>query len=122
MAISDAEKIFFEQLGGRIANRRKELDITQVQMAEILNVSQQTINSYEVGRRRVPVSALPILAKTLLMPMEILVGEPDQTAKKKRGPTPKLQQQMELVSQLPKAKQKFVMDMLDTVIQQQASH
>lgn len=120
MAISADEKVFFEQLGGRIAERRKTLNITQVQMAEILRVSQQTVNSYEVGRRRVPASALPILAKTLMMSLEELVGESPQTIKNKRGPTPKLQQQMELLSQLPKAKQKFVIEMLDAVIQQQA--
>ncbi len=59
-------------------------------MAEIFEVSQQTVNSYEVGRRRVPVSALPVLAKTLMMTMEDLVGEESQAAKKKREPIPKL--------------------------------
>ena len=39
---------------------------------------------------------------------------------KKRGPAPKLLKQVEQISQLPKAKQKFVMEMLDTVIQQAA--
>ncbi|WP_234422185.1 hypothetical protein [Sedimenticola thiotaurini] len=38
--------------------------------------------------------------------------------KGKRGPTPTLQRQIEQISQLPRAKQKFVMEMLDTVIQQ----
>ncbi|MEZ5583255.1 MAG: hypothetical protein R3F37_11300 [Candidatus Competibacteraceae bacterium] len=32
--------------------------------------------------------------------------------------TPALQRQMEQIGQLPRTKQKFVMDMLDTVIQQ----
>ncbi|WP_199775610.1 hypothetical protein [Microbulbifer pacificus] len=39
----------------------------------------------------------------------------------KRGPAPKLQRQIEQVALLPKAKQKFVSEMLETVIQQ-ASH
>ncbi|MEJ2612284.1 MAG: hypothetical protein P8179_20015 [Candidatus Thiodiazotropha sp.] len=38
---------------------------------------------------------------------------------KKRGPAPKLLKQVEQISLLPKSKQKFVMDMLDTVIQKQ---
>ena len=41
--------------------------------------------------------------------------------KGKRDPTPRLQPQMELIGQLPRAKQKFLMEMLDTAIQQQAS-
>tara|TARA_Y100001956_G_C4004353_1_gene134914 strand:+ start:304 stop:450 length:147 start_codon:yes stop_codon:yes gene_type:complete len=38
----------------------------------------------------------------------------------KRGPASKLQQQIEQVRQLPRAKQQFVMEMLDTVSQQAA--
>jgi hypothetical protein len=36
----------------------------------------------------------------------------------KRGPTPKLQQQLERLSRLPRAKQRFVSEMLETVLQQ----
>lgn len=36
----------------------------------------------------------------------------------KRGPTPKLQQQIERLSHLPKAKQKVVMEMIDGVLSQ----
>jgi len=47
----------------------------------------------------------------------------DQEAAKKsdkRGPISKLQQQVEQIALPPKAKQKFVSDMLETVIQQAA--
>jgi len=36
----------------------------------------------------------------------------------KRGPTPRLQQQIERLSRLPKAKQKTVMEMLEGVLSQ----
>lgn len=62
-------------------------------MAETLGVSQQTINSYEVGRRRVPVSALRTLARALGVSLEELLGE-EASAARKRGPAPKLQQQI----------------------------
>jgi hypothetical protein len=39
----------------------------------------------------------------------------------KRGPTPRIQQQLEAVSALPRAKQRAVMQVLDAVLQQQAS-
>jgi hypothetical protein len=45
-----------------------------------------------------------------------LVGEKLQT--RKRGQAPKLQQQLEQISQLPRAKQRFVIEMLDTALQQ----
>ncbi|MBV1911952.1 MAG: hypothetical protein KUG78_21865 [Kangiellaceae bacterium] len=48
--------------------------------------------------------------------MDDLLGIENKTAK--RGPLPKLQQQMQQLSGLPKTKQKFVSEMLDTVLQQ----
>lgn len=44
-------------LGARVASFRKEQDITQVHMTDLLKVSQQTITAYEVGRRRSRVSS-----------------------------------------------------------------
>lgn len=119
MAISPDERAFFVELGARVAELRKAQGITQIQMADALGVSQQTVNSYEVGRRRIPVSALPILARLLATSIdELLLGENGKAIGSKHGPTPKLQQQMEHVSLLPRAKQKFVIEMIDTVIQQ----
>lgn len=87
-------------------------------MAEMLGVSQQTINSYEVARRRRSASALPILARLFNLSVDELLNESANQASGKRGPTPKLQQQIEHVTRLPRAKQKFVSEMLDAVIQQ----
>ena len=119
MAISDDEREFFIQLGARVADLRKAKNITQIQMAETLGVSQQTINSYEVGRRRIPVSALPTLATALAISIEEVLGETvTQNKNNKRGPAPKLQKQVEIISQMPKAKQKLATDLLDAIIQQ----
>ena len=117
-AVTPDEKVFYQTLGQRIAGLRKEQNITQVQLAETLGIAQQTLAHYEVGRLRVAVAMLPTLAKALSIPIEELLGEEGQVSKGKRGPAPKLQQQLEQISQLPKAKQRFVMDMLDTVLQQ----
>jgi transcriptional regulator with XRE-family HTH domain len=116
VAISKDERAFFERLGTRIAELRKTQGITQVQFAESLNVSQQTVNAYEVGRRRMPVSSLPIIAKLFGVSLEDLVGEEPKAAK--RGPSPKLQQQIERIQQLPKTQQRFVMQMLEGVLSQ----
>lgn len=120
MAISPDERAFFVELGARIAELRKAQGITQIQMADTLGVSQQTINSYEVARRRVPVSALPILAQLFNLSIDELLGKQSKRSNGKRGPASKLQRQIEQISLLPRTKQKFVSDMLDTVIQQQA--
>lgn len=46
-----------------------------------------------------------------------ITGEPVGTTRK-RGPFPKLQQHMERISQLPKPRQRMVMEMLEAVLAQ----
>ncbi|MDP9011412.1 MAG: helix-turn-helix domain-containing protein [Pseudomonadota bacterium] len=116
-SMTQDEKVFFQQLGARIAALRKDQGMTQVQLAEILGLTQQMVASYEVGRRRVPASLLPQIAETLAVSFEELIGKKDvQPAK--RGPASKLQQQIERIQRLPRAKQRFVIEMLDTVLAQ----
>jgi len=113
------DKRFYQQLGQRIARLRKAQNLTQQQLADLIGVAQQTLAHYEIGRLRIAVAALPPLAEALGVNVEELLDDQPASDKRKRGPTSKLQQQIEQVSQLPRAKQKFVMEMLDTVIQQQ---
>jgi len=80
--------------------------------------SQQTMAHYEGGSLRIAVALLKPLAKALAVSFEELIDEPVPASKKKRGPSSKLQQQIEQIQQLPRTKQKFVMEMLDTVLQQ----
>lgn len=115
MAISQDEREFFVALGNRIAQHRKESNLTQVQLAATLGVSQPTINAYELGQRRIPVSSLPVLARALGVGLEELLGE-STAASKKRGPAPKLQQHMERISQLPKPRQRVVMEVLESML------
>ncbi len=107
---------FFKRLGRQIATLRNAQQLTQLQLAEILGISQQYVQAFEAGRRKVPSSMLPTLAQLFGVSLEELVGMP--TPKNKRGPTPKLQRQIERIQKLPRTKQRFVMEMLDTVLQQ----
>lgn len=120
MAISQDEREFFVELGARIASLRKAQSITQIQLAETLGVSQQAMNSFEKGRRRVPVSALSAIARALGESVESLIDKPApaKTANKKRGPAPKIQQQLERVSALPKSEQRVVMRLIDSMFAQ----
>jgi transcriptional regulator with XRE-family HTH domain len=115
MAVTD--RAFYVQLGQRITAARKAQGLTQVQLAEILGIAQQTLAHYEGGKLRVAVALLPPLAQTLGVSVEELVGTPSKRAGK-RGPTPKLQQQIERLSDLPQAKQRLVMEMLEGVLMQ----
>jgi transcriptional regulator with XRE-family HTH domain len=88
------------------------------ELQALVGVTQQQIASFEVGRRRMPISTLPLLASALGVSIEALIG--DQTKRSKRGPTPKLQQQMERIAQLPRARQQFVMQVIESVLAQRA--
>jgi|688.fasta_scaffold236833_2 transcriptional regulator with XRE-family HTH domain len=119
VAISQDEREFFVALGSRIAQLRKLSHITQVQLAQTLGVSQPSVNAYETGQRRVPVSMLPTLARTLGVSVEELIGTPQSAAARKRGPAPKIQQHLERISALPKPRQRAVMDVLEALLAQQ---
>jgi transcriptional regulator with XRE-family HTH domain len=116
MAITD--KAYYQALGRRIAERRKVLGITQVQLAEALGVAQQTMAHYEGGTLRVAVALLPPLTRTLDMTLEEVVGEERKSTKSgKRGPAPKIQQQLEQIEALPKSKQRAIAQILDSMLQ-----
>ncbi|MBK8069009.1 MAG: helix-turn-helix domain-containing protein [Rhodanobacteraceae bacterium] len=122
MAVSAAERRFYVELGQRIAALRKARGLTQTQLAEHLGVAQQTLAHYEAGRLRLLAGALPTLAEQLAVSVEELIGSPVtvKTGTGKRGPVPKLQLQLERISALPKARQRVVSEVLDSLLAQPA--
>jgi transcriptional regulator with XRE-family HTH domain len=113
------DKDFFTELGKRIAQLRKEQSWSQQQLAQMLGIAQQTLGHYEMARLRVPASMLPQFAQIFKVGVDDLIGTPlPPQTRTKRGPASQLQQHMERVSQLPKPKQKFIMEMLETVLAQ----
>jgi len=112
----EKDRQFFRELGERLKQFRAEAGLTQVEVAERLNISQQVYGSYEVGRLRLPASLLPELAPLFGVSIEQIVGLKEP--KNKRGPTPRLLQQIEQLHSLPRAKQKFVSEFLDTILSQ----
>ena len=114
------DKQLYIDLGQKIATARKAMGLTQTKVATELGISQQTLAHYEVGRLRVAVSTLVPLTEILNTTVDELLHINKAAKGSKRGPASKLQRQIDQVQQLPRAKQRFVMDMLDTVIQQAA--
>ena len=110
------DKQFFKALGARLARLRKEQGLSQQTLADEFGVAQQTLAHYEVGRARMPVSLLPMLAQFFGIGVDELLGLENGAGK--RGPAPILQRQIERLSRLPKTKQKVVMEMLEGVLSQ----
>ena len=91
---------FFSELRGRITSARK----------------QQTLAQYEGGRSRLPVSMLPALAESLTLSFDELMGHPVVRQRDKRGAMSRLQQPIAVNEELPKPKQQFVSQMLETAL------
>ena len=120
--MNSQDEQFFKELGARVAQARKDHGLTQQQLAEKLGLAQQTYAHYEVGRARIPASMLPTLAKLLTLSLDELMGTPVVRAARgrPRGPTSRLHQQIDAIERLPKTKQQFVSQMLETVLAQAA--
>lgn len=116
-AVGVVDQNFFIELGQRIRDRRKAKGLTQAQVAECLEFSQPTIQAFETGRRRIPVSLLPPLAELLDTSVEELLGVSGQR-RRSRGRPSRLEKQFEVVAQLPQKKQRLISEVLDTLIEQ----
>ena len=113
--VNSKDEQFFKALGARVAQARRAHNITQQQLCDQLGgIPQQTLANYEGGHVRLPASLLPVLAGIFGMTPDELLGY--EKPKGKRGPASRLQRQVERISQLPKAKQHVVMEMLDAFI------
>ena len=58
----------------RIRSLREDHDLTQSQVAKILNVSQRTYSDYELGTIRIPVESLIQLAQFYNKDMNYITG------------------------------------------------
>ena len=62
----------------RIRNLREDADLTQKQMAKILNCSQQVYLNYELGQRDIPTAILIELAKLHKTTTDYILGLNDK--------------------------------------------
>lgn len=61
----------------RIKDLREDADMSQRQIAELLNCSQQTYSNYETGARTIPPEVLIALAKFHKTSVDYLLGLTD---------------------------------------------
>ena len=74
------DKQFLIDMGLRIAKRRKELKLTQEQVAESMSVSLQTISCIELGKKAIRPENLVNLCTTLNTTSDyILLGKKSET-------------------------------------------
>lgn len=65
----------------RIRSLREDTDKTQSQIAALLQVGQRTYCDYELGKTRIPVDSLIILAKLYNVSMDYISGVSNEKRK-----------------------------------------
>lgn len=111
------QNTYLQSLGKRLAALRKEQGLTQSQLGKMVEVTQQVIAEYERGFHNIPVYRLAMLADALGVPVEELLKETSKSSRKP-GPASKLDRLTEQISKLPKSRQRFVVEMLETAVSQ----
>lgn len=61
----------------RIRNLREDADLTQTDVAKILNIAQRTYSGYEIGSRAIPIELLSQLADYYDTSVDYLIGRTD---------------------------------------------
>ncbi|WP_298018902.1 helix-turn-helix transcriptional regulator [uncultured Dysosmobacter sp.] len=61
----------------RIQNLRKKAGVSQTYIAELLKVGQKTYSDYELGKSRIPLESMIILAKYYNVSMDYICGVSD---------------------------------------------
>lgn len=67
-----------KELGNRIKQLRLQADLTQTQLAKLLNVSPALISAYELGDRKPSLEILVSLAATFRVSTDYLLGVKNQ--------------------------------------------
>jgi len=114
----DKEQVF-QNIGRQIAFFRKQNNITQLELAEKLNLSQAMVTAYETGKKSVSIARLLQLSKILeVSPDDILGFQIPES--KKRGPVSKLDRQLDEIKKLPINEKKALSTVLDMALGQHA--
>lgn len=58
----------------RLKDLREDMDLTQVEVAKILNTTQQQYSKYEIGIRLIPIDKLNILADLYKTSTDYILG------------------------------------------------
>lgn len=74
-----------EQIGRKISGRRKEKNMTQMELADRLGISFQAVSNWERGNSMPDIAKLPELAQALEFSLDDLLGRSESTELLKRA-------------------------------------
>ena len=110
-----------KEVGERIRRIRETRDITQVELAKTLGVTQSNVSEMERGVRGITTHQVVRLAKALRVPIdEILVAGNGSTEKTARSSL-KLLRRIQRIEKLPEPRQRVVLKFIDALIDQETA-
>ncbi|MFC1641664.1 helix-turn-helix domain-containing protein [Myxococcota bacterium] len=101
--------------GQRLARLRKARGYTQVELGELLGISQRVVTYYERESGRPPGHLLPKLADALGVSVTVLLGDEPES----ESPHPRhtrLWRKLREIEKLPEADRKTIMRMIDAML------
>ena len=108
--------------GQRIATLRKERGMSQSDLADRLDMSRAMVTYYERKAINPTADVIQRIADALGVSIDSLLADDNANRTRQRpGPASQFEQQLAEVRRLPRSKQKFVADFLDTFLQREAN-
>ena len=95
----------------RLNTLRKEMGLTQQQMADTIGIHVNSLKKYEAGQAQPSLDVLKKIALTLHVSTDSLLFDEHE-----RGPSDDFTLQFEAVSQMPKEEQTIVKEVLESLI------
>jgi transcriptional regulator with XRE-family HTH domain len=102
----------------RLAALRKAAGLSQTELAEAIDVSQQTIAYWETSPVPPRSDVLPKMAKALGVRVEDILGDGPTNAVRQPGPVGEVQRTFEEVRKLPRKQQRKVIEMVQALVDQ----
>jgi transcriptional regulator with XRE-family HTH domain len=104
--------------GRRLAEARREKGLTQPELGKLLGMSRERVDYYERRAKNPALEVVQACAKVLGVPVLQLVGDDEPLPqKKKTGPVSQLERKFQEVKRLPRKKQEFILQFLDTILE-----
>lgn len=105
--------------GQRLSEARRAKGWTQRELAEALETNQKMIDYYERRAKNPALEVVQACAEVLEVPASYLVGVDEEPKRKRSGPVSPLERRFQEIRKLPRKKQEFVLQFLDTVLDSQ---
>lgn len=104
------------RFGQRLAALRKQQGLSQEALAQLLDTTRDNIAYYERKADNPSLDFIERCAQALRVSMEALVTDTSKARSAKPGPPSQLEQRLSAVRQLPRSKQKVVLQFLDAFL------